>query len=145
MEKPEPFFGTSALKPAPDYLAPDTSEIRLLLTVTGGGLCHCTLPAGRTTLPMQHRRVEEIWYVLEGEGEMWRKSAASEDTVRLSTGVCLAIPPRTAFQFRNGGAGPLRVLIATMPPWPGPEEAEATLGIWPAAADASPGSPAKVP
>ena len=140
----ESIFETTALKRDPDYLAPDTSEIRLLQTMTRGGLCHCTLPAGRTSSPVQHRQVEEVWYVLEGEGEMWRKNAAAEETVPLSTGVCLTIPPQTAFQFRNLGAGPLCILIATMPLWPGPQEAEPAASIWPTTVGASPGSPAQV-
>ena len=66
-------FQTSALKSDADYLAPDGSEIRLLPTMKGGGLCHCTLPVGKTSSPVAHQNVEEIWYVIEGEGEVWRK------------------------------------------------------------------------
>lgn len=50
----------------------------------------------------------------------------------MSAGTSLTIPPRTAFQFRNTGMGPLRILIVTMPPWPGPQEAEEAVGVWPA-------------
>jgi mannose-6-phosphate isomerase-like protein (cupin superfamily) len=127
-------FQTSALKPNADYLAPDGSEIRQLPTTKGGGLCHCTLPAGKTTSPVSHNNVEEIWYVLEGQGEVWRKAAGAEGTVRVSAGTSLTIPPRTAFQFRNTGAGPLCILIVTMPPWPGPQEAAQAVGVWPAGA-----------
>ena len=129
-------FETSTLKPDADYLAPDGSEIRLLPTMKGGGLCHCTLPAGKTSSPVVHRHVEEIWYILKGEGEVWRKYAQTpeaEETVRVSAGMSLTIPPRTSFQFRNTGAAPLCVLIVTMPPWPGPQEAEGTVGAWPTA------------
>ena len=37
------------LKPAPDYLAPDDSEIYLLANGSHGGLCQCVLPAGKTS------------------------------------------------------------------------------------------------
>lgn len=121
---------TRAFKEEADYLAPDGSEIRLLPTMKGGGLCHCTLPAGKTSSPVAHRHVEEIWYVLEGEGEVWRKASEAEEVVTISTGTSLTIPPRTAFQFRNTSVSPLRILIATMPPWPGPQEAEKADGIW---------------
>lgn len=113
-----------------DYLAPDGSEIRLLPTMNGGGLCHCTLPIGKTSSPVTHRHVEEIWYVLEGEGEVWRKNSEAEEVVSVSTGTSLTIPPCTAFQFRNTGTNPLRILIVTMPPWPGPQEAEKAVGPW---------------
>lgn len=127
---PESYFQTSNLKPEADYLAPDGSEIRLLSTMRGGGLCHCTLPAGKISSPVTHRQVEEIWYVLEGDGEVWRRNDETETTVAVSPGASLTIPSRTAFQFRNTGSGPLCILIATMPPWPGPEEAEEAVGVW---------------
>jgi mannose-6-phosphate isomerase-like protein (cupin superfamily) len=127
----EQVLETKALKPNADYLAPDGSEIRLLPTMKGGGLAHCTLPSGSTSSPVSHRHVEEIWYVLEGQGDVWRKSAGAENTVGVSAGISLTIPPRTSFQFRNTGAGPLRILIVTMPPWPGPQEAEKAAGVWP--------------
>src|SRR5262245_9883544 len=114
-----------------DYLAPDQSEIRLLSQGKSGGLCHCTLPAGRTSLAVKHRHVEELWSVLDGEGEIWRdglEGGAPIKVVRPSSSVF--IPSRTGFQFRAGSAGPLQILIATMPRWPGAEEAEPTKGFW---------------
>ncbi|MCP3955399.1 MAG: cupin domain-containing protein [Desulfobacterales bacterium] len=123
-------FDTKQLPTSVDDLAPDGSEIRLLPTMKEGGLCHCTLPAGKTSLPVEHRHVEEIWYVIEGEGEVWRKASGAEEVVSVSAGTGLTIPPRTSFQFRNTGTSPLRILIATMPPWPGPQEAEKAVGPW---------------
>jgi mannose-6-phosphate isomerase-like protein (cupin superfamily) len=131
MTEREARLQTMMLKPAVDTLAPDGSEIRLLPTMKGGSLCHCTLPAGQTSSPVIHRRVEEIWYVLSGDGEVWRSNAEAEATVRVCAGSSLSIPPRTSFQFRNTGDAPLCILIVTMPPWPGPEEAENAEGIWP--------------
>lgn len=119
-----------ALKGEADYLAPDGSEIRLLPTMNGGGLCHCTLPAGKTSSPVAHRHVEEIWYILEGVGEVWRKNSEAEEIVSVSAGTSLTIPPSAAFQFRNTGSGPLCILIVTMPPWPGPQEAKKAVGPW---------------
>ena len=129
-----PTFQTSVLKPDADYLAPYGSEIRLLPTMQGGGLCHCTLPVGKTSSPVAHHHVEEIWYVLEGQGEVWCKGEGAEDTACVSGGTSLTIPPRTAFQFRNTGARALCILIVTMPPWPGPQEAAKVAGKWPASA-----------
>lgn len=124
----------SSLKTDADYLAPDGSEIRLLPTMNGGGLAHCRLPNGKTSSPVAHYYVEEIWYVLEGQGDVWRKTARTEEVVQVSAGTSLTIPPRTAFQFRNTGSDPLCILIVTMPSWPGPQEAERVDGIWPATA-----------
>lgn len=106
-----------------DYLAPDTTEIRLLLEVDEGGLAHATLPKGGVSLSVVHKTVEEIWYFIEGEGEIWRKQGDWEHMENASPGVCLTIPRGVTRQYRNIGAGPLRFLIATMPPWPGRDEA----------------------
>lgn len=114
-----------------DYLAPDQSEIRLLPDVNGGGLAHCTLPAGGVSLAVVHKTVEEIWYFLSGQGQVWRKQDTQEEVVDVSTGVCLTIPVGTRFQFRNTGSEPLCFLIATMPPWPGPDEATRVQDYWP--------------
>jgi hypothetical protein len=55
MTDSEAALRTGTLKPDADYLAPDGSEIRLLPAMKGGGLCHCTLPVGRTSSPVAHR------------------------------------------------------------------------------------------
>ncbi len=140
MTDPDGTCQTTVLDPEakPDDVAPDGSEIRLLPRMKGGSLCHCTLHPGRTSSPVVHRSIEEIWYILEGKGEVWRKAAGVEEIVRVNAGTSLTIPPGTAFQFRNTGADSLCILIVTMPPWPGPQEAEKTVGAWPAGADALP-------
>ena len=63
------------------YLAPDGSEIRLLATVDAGGLAHCTLPAGTIAGPVRHRTVKEVWYVVDGRGEVWRRGGLDEEVV----------------------------------------------------------------
>ena len=113
-----------------DNLAPDGSEIRSLLRVAGGGLAHCALPAGKTSYPVAHKTVEEIWYFLSGRGEVWRKNEEGEQVTEVFPGICLTIPLGTGFQFRNTGEEPLRFIIATVPPWPGPQEAVAVPGKW---------------
>jgi mannose-6-phosphate isomerase-like protein (cupin superfamily) len=123
-------FVTKQLPTEYDCLAPDKSEIRSLPVMKGGGLCHCTLPAGKTSSPVAHRHVEEIWYILEGQGEVWRKNAETESIVCACAGTSLTIPPHTAFQFRNTGTGSLCIFIVTMPPCPGQQKAEEAIGVW---------------
>ncbi|HEU5147988.1 MAG TPA: cupin domain-containing protein [Chryseosolibacter sp.] len=123
-------FDSVELKEACDYLAPDGSEIRLLLTLQHGGVCHCTLPPGLTSTAVKHKTVEEIWYVLSGEGEMWRKNNEQEEVIRMKHGTCLSIPLETSFQFRNTGEVNLTLLITTMPPWPGKDEAVVVKDHW---------------
>jgi mannose-6-phosphate isomerase-like protein (cupin superfamily) len=76
--------------------------------------------------------VQEIWYVVAGHGQMWRRQGDEEETVTLVAGVCLTIPLGTLFQFRCEGAGePLRVVAVTMPPWPTDSVTEARLEVGP--------------
>ena len=124
-------FETKSLPGNFDYLAPDKSEIRLLLTTKGGGLCHCTLPPGQVSTAVTHQTVEEIWYFLQGQGEVWRKQGDQEGGVtEVKPGICLTIPLGTHFQFRNTGEENLCFVIATMPPWPGVDEAEKVEEYW---------------
>jgi mannose-6-phosphate isomerase-like protein (cupin superfamily) len=105
-------------------LAPDRSEIRLLGSFGMGGLAQCTLHAGATSSPVRHRSVHEIWFVVDGVGELWRSTGGADGNVTpLWPGIGLEISKGTAFQFRTTGTEPLRIVILTMPQWPGPSEA----------------------
>ena len=121
---------TKLLPEAYDVLAPDGSEVRVLLAMTGGSMAHFRLPAGGVSVAVRHRTVEEIWYVVSGAGEMWRSGNGDAQITTLAPGTCLTIPVGTAFQFRCLGSETLAAVAVTMPPWPGPEEAEITDGIW---------------
>jgi mannose-6-phosphate isomerase-like protein (cupin superfamily) len=112
-----------------DVIAPDGSIITPLVQVRGGSLVHCTLPPGRVTQAVRHRSVEEVWYCLGGGGQLWRHDADTEEIVDLTPGVAVTIPLGTGFQFRAADAG-LAVLITTMPPWPGNDEAVSVEGRW---------------
>ncbi len=116
-------FETGNVSDDYDALAPDGSEIRLLHQVDGASVVHCTLPVGAVSIPVKHRSVEEIWYFLAGQGQVWRAQADREDVLDVRPGISLTIPLGTHFQFRNAGDVPLEFLIATTPPWPGEDEA----------------------
>jgi len=118
------------LPPEPDVLAPDGSDVRILLALAGGSMAHFQLPAGKVSRAVRHRSVEEIWYVLSGHGEMWRAGAGDATIVSLTAGVCLTIPVGVCFQFRTTGNEALAAVAITMPPWPGEDEAEMVTGLW---------------
>lgn len=104
----------------PDAIAPDGSEIRYLVTdAERASLVEVRLPAGATSRPVRHRSVEEIWFFLEGEGEVWHGG----EVQAVRPGSRVVIRRGTAFQFRAGPGG-LRFLCFTSPPWPGESEAE---------------------
>ena len=92
------------------------SEIRLLAdqrhAATKSSMVEVTLPAGQVSRPVYHRTVEEIWYILEGEGHVWRcppidmpplslsSHVARATTAGLSSpGDTLVIPTGWRFQF----------------------------------------------
>ena len=114
-----------------DTLAPDSSEIRLLSVTDRGSMVHCTLHPGQVSVAVAHRTVEEVWYFLEGTGQVWRRRGDRERVVNVAPGASLSIPVGTHFQFRTTGKGALRFIIVTMPPWPGEGEAYRVPGHWP--------------
>jgi mannose-6-phosphate isomerase-like protein (cupin superfamily) len=124
-------FAAKPLPTAADVLAPDGSEVRILLGLAGGGMAHFRLAPGQVAKAVTHRSVEEIWYILAGRGRMWRKSAAGEAVIDLAPGLCLTIPLGTRFQFRCDGEAALDAVAITMPPWPGADEAVIVDGPWP--------------
>ncbi len=123
-------FETKTLGDRPDAVAPDGTGVRLLLALAGGSFAHFELPAGAVSHAVAHRSVEEIWYVLSGRGQIWRRAGEGERVVDAAPGVCLTIPLGTHFQFRAEPRAPLAFLAVTMPPWPGADEAFPVAGPW---------------
>jgi len=123
-------FGTKQLPAARDVIAPDGLDVRVLLGLARGGMAHFVLAPGQISTAVTHRTVEEIWYVLSGRGEMWRRQGDREDVVAMEPGMCLTIPLGTHFQFRSLGTEELAAVAVTMPPWPGDGEALVVAGKW---------------
>ncbi len=123
-------LATKPLGAEADATAPDGAAVRLLLALTGGSMAHFELPAGAVSHAVTHRTVEEIWYVLSGEGAIWRRHGGAERIEALKPGTAVAIPLGTAFQYRAEAGAPLVFLAITMPPWPGMDEALPAAGPW---------------
>ncbi len=115
-------FDTKRLPVERDEIAPDGSDVRILLQLEAGGMAHYRLPPGETSIPVAHKTVQEIWYFVAGRGAMWRWQNGREEVVDLEPGVCITIPTGTHFQFRSLGKGALEFIAVTMPPWPGEGE-----------------------
>ncbi len=124
-------FATATLPEAASLLAPDGSEVRLLLGLQGGGMAHFRLAPGQVARAVIHRTVEEIWFVTAGRGDLWRRQGEREEVTALEPGLCLTIPVGTAFQFRAADDEGVTIVAVTMPPWPGPDEAIFAEGPWP--------------
>jgi len=123
-------FSTLPLPAERTVVAPDGSNVRVLLGLSTGTMAHFELPAGMTSSAVVHRTVEEIWFVVAGRGQMWRRQGEREEIVELVPGTCLTLPLGTHFQFRASAAEPVAVVGVTMPPWPGADEAIAVPGPW---------------
>ena len=123
-------FETRRLPAQPDIVAPDGSDVRVLLRTERGSMAHFELAPGRASEAIRHRNVDEIWFVLSGRGEIWRKVEGREEIAALDPGICITIPAGTHFQFRAMAGESLKAVGVTMPPWPGPEEAIPVAGRW---------------
>lgn len=125
-----PAFATRVLPADPDVTAPDGAAVRILLQLEGGSMAHFELQPRQVSQAVVHRSVEEIWYVLDGHGEMWRRQDGRAEVTPLHPGTCLTLPQGTEFQFRAYEDGPLRAVAVTLPPWPGEGEARVVEGPW---------------
>jgi mannose-6-phosphate isomerase-like protein (cupin superfamily) len=123
-------FATLALGESARAVAPDGADVRVLLALRGGSMARFELKLGGVSRAVMHRTVEEIWFILAGRGEMWRKQGAREEIVVLEPGVCLTIPLGTCFQFRAADTESLAAIAVTLPPWPGETEAVVAVGPW---------------
>jgi mannose-6-phosphate isomerase-like protein (cupin superfamily) len=129
-------FDTAFLDSAPQVTAPDGSMVRPLCRLAdAGSFAHFELRPGQVAKAASHATVQEIWYVIAGSGQIWRRQGDREQTVSLRPGVCLTIPLGTAFQFRAAPTEGLQVMAVTMPPWPTASDDEARFehGPWPPA------------
>ena len=123
-------FATLTLPKDPTVTAPDGSDVRVLAGLSRGSMAHFELAAGGCSAAVKHRTVEELWYVISGEAQMWRAQEGREEIVLLTPGTSLSIPLGTSFQFRTVGPQPFAAVGVTMPPWPGPDEAVRVPGPW---------------
>jgi mannose-6-phosphate isomerase-like protein (cupin superfamily) len=130
-------FDTKRLPAEVDEVAPDGSDVRVLLGLAGGLMGHHLLKPGQVSRAIKNQTVEEIWFFLSGRGLMWRKQAEREEVVPLESGVCITIPLGTHFQFRCFGDEPLVAVGVTMPPWPGRDEAIFVDIFWETASDSN--------
>ena len=121
---------TQLISAEPNAIAPDGSEVRILASTARGSMAQFTLPAGKTSIAVAHHTVEEVWFFVSGQGELWRKNDMAEAIVEITPGLSISIPIGTHFQFRNNGNASLIAIATTMPPWPGEYEAYAVNGKW---------------
>ncbi len=123
-------FETGRAGLAPDAIAPDGLEVRVLASLSRGAVAEFRLAPMATGRAVAHRTVEEIWYFTKGKGRLWRKLGDVEEVTEVAPGTAVSLPVGTRFQLRSDSEEPLVAIAATLPPWPGEEEAILVAGIW---------------
>lgn len=122
---------TRSFPATPDARSPAGAEIRYLMEGDAGNMIHSTVPPGQVNRETVHATVSELWYVLSGEGEIWRRDRGGEEqTTSLRAGVSIDIPVGTALQYRCTSVEPLTFICVSMPRWPGDQEATVVQGPW---------------
>jgi mannose-6-phosphate isomerase-like protein (cupin superfamily) len=108
---------TQKLPERPDAVSPSGgSEIRNLPAFDEGSLAHARAVQGHPAAPATLVGAGELFYVLAGEGELWRGTGDLEDVTPLQPGRCVSIPPGIAFQYR-ALTSQLDFIVATVPRW----------------------------
>jgi len=121
---------TTMLPEQPDAKSPAGVDIRFIMDGKTGNMIHSTVPAHQVNRATVHATVTEFWYILEGQGEIWRDDGVESGVTVLVPGVSIDIPAGTAFQYRNVSDVDLKFICIDMPPWPGDSEATFIKGIW---------------
>lgn len=103
---------------AEPFTTADGSTIRSLLDrsnapVANQSLAEATIEAGEATVRHYHGDSEEIYYLVEGSGEM----ELDGERAAVSAGDAILIPPGAWHQIRADETGPLRLLCACAPPY----------------------------
>jgi mannose-6-phosphate isomerase-like protein (cupin superfamily) len=100
------------------FTTKDGSEIRELLAhrnscIQKQSLAEARLPPGASTTPHYHPLTEEIYYILEGNGQM----RIGEETRDVAPGDAIAIPPGAIHTILNTGTATLKFLCCCAPPY----------------------------
>ena len=121
---------TTMLPDLPDDKSPAGADIRYLMDGKTGNMIHSTVPPHQVNKATIHATVSEFWYILEGQGEIWRDDGTESSVTVLVPGTSIDIPVGTAFQYRNNSDTDLKFICVSMPRWPGDLEASFVKGIW---------------
>jgi mannose-6-phosphate isomerase-like protein (cupin superfamily) len=92
------------------------SEIRPLIDRTTSGVTQCslaeeTLPPGCAVTPHHHREIEEIYYIVSGNGLM----TVGDETREVEAGDAVYVPRGQRHTLENTGNQPITLLVACGP------------------------------
>ena len=92
------------MKHISEGIGPEDGTLRLL------GVWDSLLMKGQGFRPHAHDSLEEAYYILEGEGEMFLEGESRE----VGPGSIIYIPPRSVHFVRATGDKPLRVITVSI-------------------------------
>ena len=102
---------------AAPFTTADGSTIRVLLDAETGtrnqSLAEAWLEPGQATQRHYHARSEELYVLLDGEGEI----EVDGERSHVGPGQAILIPPGARHQIRASDEGPLRFLCCCAPPY----------------------------
>ena len=92
------------------------SEIRPLIDRTSSGITQCSLaeevlPPGHSVTPHHHQQLEEIYYIITGNGMM----TVGNEQHEVGPGDAIYIPRLHRHTLENTGSEPIRLLVACGP------------------------------
>ena len=120
MDQPDPAIrppmDVRNLETVPAFTTKDGSEIRELLAyrnsvVRKQSLAEARLPVGASTQEHYHAVTEELYYIVEGAGQI----RIGEETCQVGPGDAIAIPPGQKHKIWNTGTQTLRFLCCCAP------------------------------
>ncbi len=122
-------FQTISIGAAGSETAPDGSNVRPLLRFPTGSMARFEFSSGQVSHAVRHPDLDELWYVIDGCGELWRQQGGASSIESLGPGTCISIPRNTEFQCRAGKAG-MTVIAVTLPAWSDDANAVSVTGHW---------------
>jgi mannose-6-phosphate isomerase-like protein (cupin superfamily) len=81
-------------------------------------IAHAALEPGRASLPHGLRESSEVYYILDGEGEMH----IDDEHANVGPGQTIYIPPKSVQYIRNTGKVNLKFLCIVHPMWRAKDE-----------------------
>ncbi len=112
-------------------LAPDGSQVRLLVRNTKASMAEFTLTPEAISRAIHQKVVHEFWYFLSGTGQVWVKYKGKAKIYSVHTGTSLALPNNVYFQFKNTSKkNNLAFVDVVIPPWPKKVVTTYTKGPW---------------
>jgi mannose-6-phosphate isomerase-like protein (cupin superfamily) len=92
------------------------SEIRPLIDRTTSEITQCslaeeTLPPGRAVTPHHHNQLEEIYYILSGQGLM----TVGDEKREVGAGDAVYVPRGHRHTLENTGAEPIKLILVCGP------------------------------